>query len=54
MGCGEMAVVILNEMQMLDQQIAPARLVGQQRLHLGERHRIDLAAFRRTRAAGAA
>ena len=34
---GEMAVMVLDQMQMLDQQIAPARPVGQQRAHLVER-----------------
>ena len=46
---GEMAVVILNEMQMLDQQIAPARPVGEQRADFVERLRIDLAALGRAR-----
>ena len=44
---GEMTVAILDEMQMLDQQIAPARLVAEQRAHLVEGRRIDLAALRR-------
>ena len=34
-------------MQMLDQQIAPARPVAEQRDDLVERLRVDLAAFRR-------
>jgi hypothetical protein len=46
---GEMAVVVLDQMQMLDQQIAPARPVAEQRAHLVERRRIDLAALRRLR-----
>ena len=33
----EMAVAVLDEMQMLDQQIAPARPVAEQRAHLVER-----------------
>ena len=44
---GEMAVFILDQMQMLDQQIAPARAVAEQRDDLVERLRVDLAAFRR-------
>ena len=49
----EMAVAVLNQMQMLDQEIAPALAVAEQRAHLLERPRIDLAAFGR-RAAGCA
>ena len=44
---GEMAVFVLDEMQMLDQQVAPARPVAEQRAHFVERRRIDLAALRR-------
>ena len=51
---GEMAVMILDQMQMLDQQIAPARPVGEQRAHLLERRRIDLAALGRARRPAAA
>jgi hypothetical protein len=40
-----MAVAILDEMEMLDQQVAPARPVAQERLHLGERAGVDLAAL---------
>ncbi len=43
---GKTAIGVLNEMQMLDQQIAPARLVAEQRAHFLERLRIDLPAFR--------
>ena len=43
----EMAVAVLDQMQMLDQQVAPARPVAEQGAHLVERRRIDLAAFRR-------
>src|SRR5690348_1083757 len=53
----QMAVVVLDEMQMLDQKIAPARFVSQQRLHFGERGGVDLTAFggaRWTAAAGCA
>ena len=49
-----MAVVILDQMQMLDQQIALARPVGEKRAHLIQRGRIDLAALGRTRALAAA
>ena len=51
---GQMAVMVLDQMQMLDQQIAPARPVGEQRLHLVERRGIDLAAFGRARRPAAA
>ena len=51
---GEMAVVVLDQMQMLDQQIAPARPVGEQRAHLVERRRVDLAALGRARRPAAA
>jgi hypothetical protein len=43
----EMAVMILNQMQMLDQQIAPARPVGEQCAHIRERGWIDLSALGR-------
>jgi hypothetical protein len=33
-------------MQMFDQQVAAARAIAEQRLHVGERLRIDLAALR--------
>ena len=46
---GQMPVMVLDQMQMLDQEIAPARPVGEQRAHLVERRRIDLAAFGRAR-----
>ena len=42
-----MAVLVLDEMQVLDQQVAPARPVAEQRLHLVQRLRIDLAALGR-------
>jgi hypothetical protein len=41
-----MTETILNEMQMLDQEIALARAVAEERPHLGKRARIDLPAFR--------
>ena len=43
----EMPVAVLDQVQMLDQQIAPALAIAQQRAHLVERLRIDLAAFGR-------
>jgi hypothetical protein len=33
-------------MEVLDQQIGPALAAAEQRLHLGERRGVDLAAFR--------
>ena len=51
---GEMAVMVLDQMQMLDQEIAPARPVGEQRAHFIERLRIDLAALGRARRPAAA
>ena len=50
---GEMAVFVLDQMQMLDQQIAPARPVAEQRADLVERLRIDLTALRRAARAAA-
>src|SRR5207245_9737516 len=47
MGGREMAVAILNEVQMLDQKIAPALAIAQQRSHLRQRLRLDLTAFGR-------
>ena len=44
-----MAVVILDQMQVLDEQIAPARPIDEERLHLLKRLRIDLAALGRAR-----
>ena len=38
---GEMAVAVLDEMQVLDQEIAPPRPVAEQRAHLVERRRIE-------------
>ena len=45
----EMAVLILNEMQVLDQQVATARLIGQKSLDLIECLRVDLASLGRAR-----
>ena len=45
MGRGQVAVAILDDMQMLDQQVAAPRGVGQQAANLAERLRIDLAAL---------
>ena len=44
-GGGQAAVVILDQVQMLDQQVAPARCVAQQHLYFGERGGVDPAAF---------
>ena len=43
--------MILNEMQMLDQKIASARPVNEQRAHFVECFRIDLSALRGARRA---
>ena len=43
----EIAVVILDEMQMLDQEIAPARPITKQRAHFIKRLEIDLPALGR-------
>jgi hypothetical protein len=40
-----MAVAILDEVEMLDQQVAPARPIAQERLHLVEGAGVDLAAL---------
>ncbi len=44
---GQIAVLVLDQVQVLDQEIAPALAIAQQRAHLRERSRLDLAAFRR-------
>ncbi len=44
---GEMAVAVLDQVQVLDQQVAPALALAEQRAHLVERLRVDLAAFGR-------
>ena len=50
----EMPVSVLDQVQMLDQEIASARLPPKQELaHLVERRRVDLPALGRARAAGA-
>ena len=41
----EAAIMVLNRVQMLDQQVAAPGLVAQQRAHLFSRRRIDLATF---------
>ena len=43
MGGREVAEALLQQMQVLDQQVAPARPVAEQRLHLLERRDVDLA-----------
>ena len=45
------AVFVLQQMQMLDQQVAAPLAIAEQVLYLGERGRIDLPALRRRRAA---
>ena len=45
----EMAVAILNEMQILNEQIAPPFALAEQRTDFRKRLRIDLAAFWRAR-----
>src|SRR5689334_7345472 len=49
MGGREMPVAILNEMQVLDQQIAPALALAKKRADFVVRPRVDLAALRRAR-----
>ena len=43
---GEVAVAVLDQVQMLDQQIALARPVAEQRAHLDQRPLLDLAPLR--------
>ena len=43
---GQVAVAILQQMQVLDQEIAPARAIAEQRPHLVERSRVELTALR--------
>lgn len=42
MRCGNLMVAILDEMQMLDQEIASPRPVAEQKLNLVRRNGIDL------------
>src|SRR5205085_8256729 len=44
---GEITVAVLDQVQMLDQEIAPALALAQQRAHLGQRLRLDLPALGR-------
>ncbi len=44
-GCGNLAIFVLNQMQILDQEIAAARPVAEQKLNFVRRRRIDLAAL---------
>ena len=44
-GRGQMAIVILDEMQMFDQEVPPARCGGQQRLDFSEGLRVNTAPF---------
>jgi len=43
---GEVPMPVLDEMQMLDQEIAPARRIAKQRAHLIRRRGINLATLR--------
>ena len=45
-GGGQAAMLVLDQMQMLDQQIALARALAEQGLHLAQRRRIELPALR--------
>jgi hypothetical protein len=54
MRCGQMPVFVLNEMQMLDQKIAAARTIGQQRLNFFQRIGLDLTASGRLAGTAAA
>ena len=51
---GDVAILVLNEMQMLDQQIAPARPVAEQRADFGGGPGIDLTTLRACGAVSAA
>src|SRR5207302_10559861 len=42
----QLAVMVLDQVEVLDQEVAPARPVAEQRLDLGQRRRLDLAALR--------
>ena len=50
----KVAVAVLDQMQMLDEEIAPALALAEQRAHFIERPRIDLTALRRARRPAAA
>ena len=43
----DLAILVLDPMQMLDQEIAPPRQVAEQKLDLMRGRRVDLAALRR-------
>jgi hypothetical protein len=45
MGRRQVPVTVLDEMEMLDQEIAPARPIAQKGADLGKRLGVDLAAF---------
>ena len=47
MGAGNVAIVVLNKVQVLDEEVAPAFALAKERPHLVKRVRIDLPAFRR-------
>jgi hypothetical protein len=42
----QMAAAVLDQVQVLDQEIASARALAQERAHLRKRPRVDLTAFR--------
>src|SRR5712672_2151570 len=48
-----MSIGILNEMQMLDQEVAPPRTLAQQTAHFLERARVDLTPLRSSARAAA-
>ena len=47
MGRGNLVILVLDQVQIFDQEIAPARPVAEQQLNLVGRGRIDLASLRR-------
>ena len=46
MGRGQRAIAVLDQVQMLDQEVAIARTIAEQRADLSQRRRIDLPPFR--------
>ena len=48
----QVPVLVLQEVQALDQEVAAARAVAQQRLHFGQRARVDASALQSLRAPG--
>ena len=45
MAVRELAVAVLDQVEVLDQQVAPPRPLAEQRAHLGQRRRLDRAAL---------